>query len=66
MDINNLQRQHKDVFNLIDKISTYQNQEQVKEHALEISKLFAQLSGIIKMHLASEDKDSLFCSEGKN
>lgn len=56
MDINNLQRQHNEIFDLINKINRYQNQEEVKEHATEISKLLAQLSGILKMHLASEDK----------
>lgn len=56
MDINNLQRQHKDVLDLIKKIRAYQTQEQVKENAFEISNSLAQLSGIIKMHLASEDK----------
>lgn len=36
MDINNLLRQHNDVLDLINKFSTYQNQEQVKENAFEI------------------------------
>lgn len=56
MDINNLLRQHNEVFDLMDKISTYQSSEQVKENVWEISNLLARLSGIIKMHLASEDK----------
>lgn len=56
MDINNLQRQHNEVLELINKISAYQDQGHVKERAFEVSKLLAQLSGIIKMHLASEDK----------
>ncbi|MCE5287468.1 MAG: hemerythrin domain-containing protein [Pelosinus sp.] len=56
MDISNILRQHKEVFDLLNKIQAYQNQEQVKENAFEISKLLAQLSGIIKIHLASEDK----------
>ncbi|CQR75029.1 hypothetical protein SOV_35330 [Sporomusa ovata DSM 2662] len=56
MDINNLVRQHNEVIDLVDKINTYQSQEQVKENALEISNMLARLSGIIKMHLASEDK----------
>ena len=56
MDIKNLLRQHHEVLELIDKIGAYQQQEQVQENAFEISMLLAQLSGIIKMHLASEDK----------
>lgn len=56
MDINNLLRQHDEVFELIKKINQYQNQEQVKENSFEISKSLAQLSGILKIHLASEDK----------
>lgn len=56
MDVNNLLRQHNEVLDLINKLSTYQNQEKVQENACEISKLLAQLSGIIKIHLASEDK----------
>ena len=56
MDIHNLLRQHNEILELINKISAYQSQELVKENAFEISKLLAQLSGIIKMHLASEDK----------
>lgn len=56
MDTNNLLRQHKEVVELLKKISVYQNPKQVTENALEISKLLAQLSGIIKIHLAAEDK----------
>jgi iron-sulfur cluster repair protein YtfE (RIC family) len=56
MDINNLLRQHDEVFELITKINRYQNQEQVKENSFEISKSLAQLSGILKIHLGSEDK----------
>ena len=41
---------------MIKQVRTYQNQEQVKEHAFEISKALAQLAGILKVHLSSEDK----------
>ena len=33
MDIKNILRQHDEVFGLIKQVRTYQNQEQVKEHA---------------------------------
>jgi hemerythrin len=56
MDISNILRQHNEVLDLMNKISTYQSQEQVQQNAFELSKLLAQLSGIIKIHLNSEDK----------
>lgn len=56
MDISNIVRQHKEVLDLMDKISTYQSEEQVQKNAFEIAKLLAQLAGIIKIHLSSEDK----------
>ena len=56
MDIKNILRQHDEVFALIQQVRTYQNQEQVREHAFEISKAVAQLAGILKVHLSSEDK----------
>ena len=42
MDIKNILRQHEEVFSLIKQVRAYQNQEQVKEHAFEISKALAQ------------------------
>lgn len=56
MDIKNILRQHDEVFALIKQVRAYQNQEQVREHAFEISKAVAQLAGILKVHLSSEDK----------
>lgn len=56
MDIDNILRQHDEVFEIIKKMRTYQNQEKVQANAFEISKLLAQLSGILKVHLLSEDK----------
>lgn len=56
MDISNILRQHDEVFEIVKKMRTYQNQEKVQEYAFEISKLLAQLSGILKVHLLSEDK----------
>ncbi len=56
MDINNILRQHDELFEVIKKIEAYQTQEKVQENAFEISKLLAQLSGILKVHLLSEDK----------
>ena len=56
MDIKNILRQHDEVFALIKQVRAYQNQEQVREHAFEISKTVAQLAGILKVHLSSEDK----------
>ncbi|HEY3423189.1 MAG TPA: hemerythrin domain-containing protein [Negativicutes bacterium] len=56
MDISNLLRQHQEVLGTAAKISAYQNQQQVKDSAFEISMLLGQLSGKIKMHLASEDQ----------
>ena len=56
MDIKNILRQHDEIFGLIKQVRAYQNQEQVKEHAFEISKALAQLAGILKVHLSSEDK----------
>ena len=56
MDTSNVLRQHQEVLSLTSKISSYKNQQQVKENAFEISLLLGQLAGRIKTHLAAEDK----------
>lgn len=56
MDIKNVLRQHNEIFELIKQVRAYHNKEQVREHAFEISKTLAQLAGILKVHLSSEDK----------
>lgn len=56
MDIQNILRQHQDILELIDKIGLYRSEQQVETNAFEIAKLLAQLAGIIKMHLVSEDQ----------
>jgi len=55
MDIVNLERQHKEVYTLVEEIRSY-DKTSAAEHAPAIAKSLAQLSGIIKMHLLSEDK----------
>jgi hemerythrin-like domain-containing protein len=52
----NLERQHQDFFDLMDKITIYKSEEQVKENASTISLLLSQLSGKLKIHIISEDK----------
>lgn len=56
MDLKNLLRQHQEVLELMNQISAFQTAEQVRENAFAISGLLAKLSGIIKIHLSSEDK----------
>lgn len=56
MDINNLLRQHNEIFDLVKQIRTYDSKEKVNENAATIAKSLAKLSGIIKMHLLSEDQ----------
>ena len=56
MDMDHLLRQHNEIFTLIREIEKYKKAEAVKENAAAIARLLAQLSGIIKMHLLSEDK----------
>ena len=56
MDIENLSRQHHDIFALVNRIRAYSGEDQIRENAAVIAKTLAQLSGIIKMHLLAEDK----------
>lgn len=52
----NLERQHQDFFNLINKITIYKSEQQVKDNAATISLLLSQLSGKLKIHIISEDQ----------
>ena len=55
-DINNLLRQHNDILNLANKISSYTTDRQIADHAFDISMLLGQLAGKLKIHMTTEDK----------
>jgi len=52
----NLERQHQDFFDLMNKIAIHKSEQQVKDNASAISLLLSQLSGKLKIHIISEDK----------
>jgi hemerythrin-like domain-containing protein len=56
MDTTNLERQHQDFLDLINKIAIHRSEEQIKNNAATISLLLSQLSGKLKVHAISEDK----------
>ena len=56
MDTTNLERQHQDFLDLINKIAIHRSEEQIKSNATTISLLLSQLSGKLKVHSISEDK----------
>jgi hemerythrin-like domain-containing protein len=56
IDTTNLERQHQDFLDLIEKIAIHKTEQQVKDNAASISLLLSQLSGKLKIHAISEDK----------
>jgi hemerythrin-like domain-containing protein len=55
-DTANLERQHQDFFDLMNKIAMHKSEQQVEANASTISLLLSQLSGKLKIHIISEDK----------
>ncbi len=56
IDTTNLERQHQDFLDLMDKMAIHKSEQQVKDNAGAISLLLSQLSGKLKIHTISEDK----------
>lgn len=56
MDMENFLRQHGQMLELANKIRFYKDEKQVLENATEISRMLSQLSGILGVHLTSEDR----------
>ncbi len=56
MDMENLVRQHSQMLEIANKIRFYKDERQVQKDAAEISPLLSQLSGMLGVHLMSEDR----------
>ncbi|MDU2066144.1 MAG: hemerythrin domain-containing protein [Sporomusaceae bacterium] len=56
MDIDNLLRQHHDILALVGELEKYKTGDLLQNNAVTVAKSLAQLAGILKMHLSSEDK----------
>ncbi len=55
-NINNLERQHKEIGEAIKEIKSFVSKNTIEEDASEIAKLISLLAGKLKIHLQSEDK----------
>lgn len=55
-DIHNLSRQHREIRELLTKLSSFTTKDEVEKEAFNIAMLIGQLAGKITIHLSNEDK----------
>mgnify|MGYP003591187255 CR=1 FL=1 len=56
MYMDQLNEHHKKLWDFLQKLQSYQSDAEVLAHGKEISATISQLSGILSVHLAAEDK----------
>ena len=56
MYMDQLNEHHKKLWDFLQKLQSYQSDAEVLAHGKEISATISQLSGIVSVHLAAEDK----------
>jgi hemerythrin-like domain-containing protein len=55
-DIQNLQRQHQEIKELVAQLATYDRESIVQEKAFDISLILGKMAGKIKLHLLADDR----------
>jgi len=53
--IDDYRRQHKEILELVNRLSGYLNEQKLKNDAQEARNILSRLSGALKVHLAMED-----------